>query len=226
MTNNRKRLEELQQQAKELAEQIEQLKAEEAREAKQPRDNLLGRWARHEEYGHVLIACQHADERGGLFVAYPDDGFPDGADGRYADQRELTFPEQTTRPQDVPVGEAWLIDADEGDFSTTNAPAVKECTGLWITGENNEGGVRAWSDNEVTLITPLIPAHPQDHPETVFRREEYAELPVGTIVASEHGAAWQKMDQDEWVSTILPETKRQRPDGNMEHRVLRRGWSK
>ncbi|MGJ4108532.1 hypothetical protein ACN4DQ_07745 [Corynebacterium macclintockiae] len=190
MTSNHKRLEELQQQAKELAERIEQLKAEGAREVKQPRDNLLGRWARHEEYGHVLIACQHADERGGLFVAYPDDGFPDGADGRYANQRELTFPEQTTRPQDVPVGEAWLVDADAGDASTTNTPAVKETPGLWITGENNEGGVRAWSDNEVTLITPLIPARPQDTPETVTTEDEYAALPEGSVVAKPGFQPW------------------------------------
>ncbi|MGJ4082043.1 hypothetical protein ACN4DI_01920 [Corynebacterium macclintockiae] len=221
MTSNHKRLEELQQQAKELAERIEQLKAEGAREVKQPRDNLLGRWARHEEYGHVLIACQHADERGGLFVAYPDDGFPDGADGRYANQRELTFPEQTTRPQDVPVGEAWLVDADAGDASTTNTPAVKESTGLWITGENNEGGVRAWSDNEVTLITPLIPAHPQDTPETVTTEDEYAALPEGSVVA--------KPGEEPWVH--LPHVWAQEGAatddlvlaGTVRH-VLRYGW--
>ena len=226
MTSNHKRLEELQQQAKELAEQIEQLKAEGAREAKQPRDNLLGRWARHEEYGHVLIACQHADERGGLFVAYPDDGFQDGADGRYANQRELTFPEQTTRPEDVPVGEAWLVDAHNGFDTQPHTPALKITPDLWVTPTRETADESEWHNYEVTLIAPLIPARPQDNPEKVFRREEYAALPVGTIVASEHGAAWQKMDEEEWVSTILPEAKRQRPDGNMEHRVLRRGWNK
>ena len=221
MTSQQQRLKELQQQAKDLAEQIEQLKAEEAREAKQPRDNLLGRWARHEEYGHVLIACQHADERGGLFVAYPDDGFPDGADGRYANQRELTFPEQTTRPQDVPVGEAWLIDADDGDDSTTNTPAFKESTGLWITGKNNKGDESEWYDNEVTLITPLIPARPQVMPETVTTHEEYEALPEGSIVAKPGEDPWTHKPYV-WVQ-VGATTNDLVLAGTTRH-ILRRGW--
>ncbi|MGJ4126736.1 hypothetical protein [Corynebacterium macclintockiae] len=185
MTSQQQRLEELQQQAKELAEQIEQLKAEGAREVKQPRDNLLGRWARHEEYGHVLIACQHADERGGLFVAYPDDGFPDGADGRYANQRELTFPEQTTRPQDVPVGEAWLVDAQDRVRTEKDVVALKTKDDLWTS-----SGFLEWTDDEVELITPLIPARPHDTPETVTTEEEYGALPEGSIVAKPGEDPW------------------------------------
>lgn len=159
---SQQRLEELQQQIKDLTGQIEQLKAEEAREAKQPRDNLLGRWARHEEYGHVLIASQHANKHGGLFVAYPDDGFPDGADGRYADQRDLTFPEQTTRPQDVPVGEAWLVDAHNTNDHQHNTPALKIGAALWVTPIRGTADESEWHNHEITLITPLIPARPQD----------------------------------------------------------------
>ncbi|MGJ4168328.1 FlxA-like family protein [Corynebacterium macclintockiae] len=221
MTNNRKRLEQLQEQAKQLQEQIEQLKAEEAREAKQPRDNLLGRWARHEKYGHVLIACQHADERGWLFIASPDDGFPDGANGRYANQRELTFPEQTTRPQDVPVGEAWLIDADDGDDSITNTPAVKESTSLWIAGENNNGDENAWANHEVTLITPLIPARPQDTPETVTTEEEYGALPEGSVVAEPGENPWVHLPF-RWLQEGAT-TDDVMLAGTARH-VLRRGW--
>ncbi|MGJ4079222.1 hypothetical protein [Corynebacterium macclintockiae] len=216
MTSNHKRLEELQQQAKELAERIEQLKAEGAREVKQPRDNLLGRWARHEEYGHVLIACQHADERGGLFVAYPDDGFPDGADGRYANQRELTFPEQTTRPQDVPVGEAWLVDAQDRVRTEKDVVALKTKDDLWTS-----SGFLEWTDDEVELITPLIPALPHDTPETVTTEDDYGALPEGSIVAKPGGNPWVRMPYM-WV---------QRADGadNSEmagrtRHVLRYGW--
>lgn len=98
MTSNHKRLEQLQEQIEQLQAQIEQLEEEVTREAKQPRDNLLGRWARHEEHGHVLIACQHTEGSGRLFVVYPGDEFPDGTGGSYVDLNELTFPEQTTRP--------------------------------------------------------------------------------------------------------------------------------
>ncbi|OOD32492.1 hypothetical protein, partial [Corynebacterium jeikeium] len=154
MTSNHKRLEELQQQAKALAERIEQL--EDQINHAQPTTGLLGRWAKHPEYGDVLIADDKS-HNGLIQIVYLSSISTNGTYSRTVNIDDLEFPDQTTRPQDVPVGEAWLIDADEGDFSTTNAPAVKESTGLWITGENNEGGVRAWSDNEVTLITPLIP---------------------------------------------------------------------
>lgn len=221
MTSSQQRLEELRQQIKALAEQIEQLKAEEAREAKQPRDNLLGRWARHEEYGHVLIACQHADERGGLFVAYPDDGFPDGADGRYANQRELTFPEQTVRPEDVPVGEAWLVDATDGYSNQHNTPALKIGASLWVTPIQGTNDESEWHNYEITLITPLIPARPQDTPETVTMEDEYAALPEGSVVA--------KPGEEPWVhlSHVWAQEGAATDDlvlaGTVRH-VLRYGW--
>lgn len=219
MSNTKVEIEKLQVQVEELQAQIEQLKAEEGAREEEPRDNLMGWWAHHEKHGNVLIACQHADERGELFVMCPDDEFPDGADGRFVDQRELTFPEQTTRPEDVPVGEAWLVDADDGYDSTTNAPAVKEHTGLWITGENTKGAETSWTDHEVTLITPLIPARPHDKPQIVTTQEEYAALPEGSVVA--------KPGEDPWTRNYVWEQVGATVDdvvlaGTTRH-ILRRG---
>ncbi|MGJ4124221.1 hypothetical protein ACN4DT_03210 [Corynebacterium macclintockiae] len=183
--NSEQRLEELKRRAKELAERIGKL--EDQLNNAQPTTGLLGRWAINRHGKQVLITADRP-VGGWIETAYVS---PDGATSEKVEEfARLTFPDQTTRPEDVPVGEAWLVDADAGDASTTNTPAVKESTGLWITGENNEGGVRAWSDNEVTLITPLIPARPQDTPETVTTEDEYAALPEGSVVAKPGFQPW------------------------------------
>lgn len=185
---SQQRLEELKRRVKELAERIDQL--EEQSNNVLPITGLLGRWAKHPEHGDVPITMDRPLESRAIKIAYlSEEGCEEGM-FRYVSIDDLKFPEQTTRPQDVPVGEAWLIDADNGDNSTTNTPAVKESTGLWITGKNNEGGVNAWSDNEVTLITPLIPARPHDTPETVTTVEEYEALPEGSVVAKPGEDPW------------------------------------
>lgn len=185
---SQQRLEELKRRAKELAERIDKL--EEQINNAQPTTGLLGCWAKHPKHGDVLIAYDKPTRGGLVNVRYLSGDTVGKSQGNFAHIDELSFPDQTTRPQDVPVGEAWLIDADAGDASTTNTPAVKESTGLWITGENNEGGVCAWSDNEVTLITPLIPARPHDTPETVTTEEEYEALPEGSVVAKPGEDPW------------------------------------
>lgn len=216
MTSHQQRLEELQQQVKDLAEQIEQLR--EQLNNTRPTTGLLGRWATNRDGKQVLITTDRPVD-GWIETTYVN---PDGTTSEKAEQLDsLTFPEQTTRPQDVPVGEAWLIDADAGDASTTNSPAVKESTGLWITGENNEGGVRAWSDNEVTLITPLIPARPHDTPETVTTEDEYEALPEGSVVAEPGEEAWTQL-RCVWVQHNNT-TDEFELAGTTRH-VLRHGW--
>lgn len=165
MTTNQQRLEELKQQIKELANQIEQL--EEQLNNAQPTTGLLGRWAKHPEHGDVLIAEDRVTDASAIYVIHRNNDGDNGAQGHFVDLDDLAFPEQTTRPEDVPVGEAWLIDADDSDDSVTNAPAVKESINLWTTGRDNKGHENSWTNHEVTLITPLIPARPQDKPETV-----------------------------------------------------------
>lgn len=216
---NKQRLEDLRQQAKTLAEQIDQLEGQ--INNAQPTSGLLGRWATHPEYGDVLIAEDRATDKGTIHVVYLRDDMKCGARGYFVFLDDLEFPEQTTRPQDVPIGEAWLVNADDGDASTTNTPAVKKFNGMWGTSGDKTGGVCTWYDDEVTLITPLIPARPHDTPETVTTEEEYEALPQGSIVAEPGKNPWTRKPHV-WVQAgatvddvVLAGTTRQ---------VLRRGW--
>lgn len=220
MTSNYKRLEELRQQAKTLAEQIDQL--EEQINNARPTTGLLGRWAKHPEYGDVLIAGDKSDN-GLVQIVYLSSISINGTYSRTVNIDYLTFPDQTTRPEDVPVGEAWLVNADDGNDSITNAPAVKEPTGLWITGENNKGYENAWTNHEVALITPLIPARPQDAQETVTTEEEYEELPEGSVVAKPGENPWVRLPYM-WVQSGA--TTNDMGLAGTARQVLRRGWGK
>lgn len=219
MTSNQERLEELQQLAKALAEQIERL--EDQINNAEPTTGLLGRWATHPEYGDVLIADDKS-HNGLIQIVYLSSISRNGTYSRTVNIDTLTFPDQTTRPQDVPVGEAWLVNVDDGDDRRTNTPALKEWPGVWTTGENHKGA-RARSDNEITLITPLIPARPQDTPETVTTEEEYESLPEGSIVALPEGSPyihkgyiWETEDDLADPAEMAGETRH----------ILRRGWGK
>lgn len=159
MTSNHKRLEELQQQAKTLAQQIEQLQ-EQLNNAR-PTSGLLGRWATHPEYGDVLIADDKSDN-GLIQIVYLSSISISGTYSRTVNIDTLTFPDQTTRPQDVPVGEAWLVDAHNGFDTQPHTPALKIAPGLWVTPTRETADESEWHNYEITLITPLIPARPQD----------------------------------------------------------------
>lgn len=158
MTSNHKRLEELRQQAKALAEQIEQLEGQ-INNAK-PTTGLLGRWATNRDDKQVLITADRPSG-GRIETAYVAD------DGEMFERSEwmdnLTFPEQTTRPEDVPVGEAWLVDAHNGFDTQPHTPALKIAPGLWVTPTRETADESEWHNYEITLITPLIPARPHDN---------------------------------------------------------------
>ena len=104
MTSQQQRLEELKQQAKNLAKQIEQL--EDQLNNTPPTTGLLGRWAKHPQHGDVIITSDHAIDNGLIRIAHLRSASMDGACLRSVNIDDLAFPEQTTRPQDVPVGEA------------------------------------------------------------------------------------------------------------------------
>lgn len=214
---SQQQLAKLEQHAKALAEQIKQL--QDQLNNAEPTTGLLGRWATNRDGKQVLITAD-SPIGGWIETAYVN---PDGTTREKAEQFDsLTFPEQTTRPEDVPVGEAWLIDADDGDDSTTNAPAVKESTGIWITGDNNNGDESAWNNHEVTLITPLIPARPHDTPETVTTEKEYEALPEGSVVAKNEERAWTLMG-GKWQSGTFNTASHLGMEGT-PRQVLRRGW--
>lgn len=218
MTSNQQRLEELRQQAKALAEQIERL--EDQINNAQPTTGLLGRWAKHPEYGDVLIADDKS-HNGLIQIVYLSSISRNGTYSRIVNIDTLTFPEQTTRPQDVPVGEAWLVDMDDGDASATGVPAIKEWAGVWRSAETGPDATSGWRDSEITLITPLIPARPHDTPETATTEAEYEALPEGSVVAKPGENPWTHLpcvwaqSGDASVSEGLAGTTRH---------VLRRGW--
>ena len=219
MTSQQQRLEELRQRAKGLAEQIEQLE-DQINNAK-PTTGLLGLWAKHPEYGEVLIAEDRATDKGTIHVVYLRDDMKCGAMGNFVLLDDLEFPDQTTCPQDVPVGEAWLVDAHNGFDSQPNTPALKIAPGLWATPAREAADESEWHNYEITLITPLSPARPHDNPQTVTTEEEYGELPEGSVVAkpgflpwTQCGYAWIYRDHSRSTAEMA---------GTPRH-VLRRGW--
>ena len=218
MTSQQQRLEELRQQAKELTEQIEQL--EEQINNTQPTSGLLGRWAKHPEYGDVLIT---KDRPSGDWI----DVIHVTANGTTCEMVErfdyLTFPEQTACPEDVPVGEAWLVDVNDGNRSAERVTALKNGSDYWNTGDNIVDGAYWWNDDAVTPIAPLIPARPQDTPETVTTEDEYEALPEGSIVAKPGEDPWTKKPYVwEQVGYTADDVVL---SGTTRH-ILRKGWGK
>lgn len=185
MTSQQQRLEELQQQVKDLAEQIEQL--EDQLNNAEPTTGLLGLWATNRHGKQVLITTDRPVD-GWIETTFVS---PDGTTSEKAEPFDsLSFPDQTTRPQDVPVGEAWLVDAHNGFDTQPNTPALKIAPGLWVTPTRETADESEWHNYEITLITPLIPARPHDTPETVTTEEEYGALPEGSIVAKPGEDPW------------------------------------
>ncbi|WP_034985984.1 hypothetical protein [Corynebacterium jeikeium] len=216
MTSNQQRLEELQQQAKTLAEQIEQL--EDQLNNTPPTTGLLGRWATNRHGKQVLITTDRPVD-GWIETTYVN---PDGTTSEKAEQFDsLSFPEQTTRPEDVPVGEAWLLDAHNGFDTQPNTPALKITPDLWVTPTRETADESEWHNYEITLITPLIPARPQDMPETVTTHEEYEALPEGSIVAAVGDGPWIHLPYV-WMSDGGRRNNAEMA-GRTRH-VLRRGW--
>lgn len=212
MTSQQQRLEELQQQAKALAEQIEQLEGQ--INSARPTSGLLGRWATNHHGKQVLIIADKP-VGGWIETAYAT------ADGTTYEQAEdiddLEFPDQTTRPQDVPVGEAWLVNAEDRTHTRHGVAALKIEKDIWVSRDRLE-----WIDNEVELITPLIPARPHDVPETVTTEEEYGALPDGSIVAENNVRAF-TLNDGKWYAASLSAFSHKRMAGHSRH-VLRLGW--
>lgn len=215
MTSQQQRLEELRQQVKDLAERIEQL--EDQLNNAEPTTGLLGLWATNRDGKQVLITTDRPIG-GWIETTFVN---PDGTTSEKAEQLDdLTFPDQTTRPQDVPVGEAWLVDAHNGFDTQPNTPALKIAPGLWVTTTRETADESEWHNYEITLITPLIPARPHDTPETVTTEEEYGALPEGSVVA--------KPGEDPWTRNYVWEQVGATVDdvvlaGTTRH-ILRYGW--
>lgn len=216
---SQQRLEELRQQAKNLAKQIEQL--EDQINSAEPTTGLLGRWAKHPKHGDVLITNDRADNDGQVYVRYLVNEATTGVRGAFVPVDTLELPDQTTRPQDVPVGEAWLVDATDGHDQAQQTKALKVSDAWWITPNEQPGEEPQRLNSKVTLITPLIPARPQGEPETVTTEREYGDLLEGSVVAKPGEKPWTHLPY-EWAQEGDTVTTAGLA-GTTRH-ILRRGW--
>lgn len=193
-------------------------------------ENLLGRWAKHPEYGDVVCIWDKPDFAGGVFVRWRAEYETVGSRGDVVPVSELTFPEQTTRPEDVPVGEAWLVNVDDGARSAKRVVALRANGEYWRTGAGVVGGEPWWLDEEVTLIAPLVPARPEpepepEHPRTLSSLEDYENAPLGTIVASSDNNPWVKTFDNGWGTSWTGKSRRNSGMAELEEQVvLREGW--
>ena len=189
-----------------------------------PTTDLLGRWAKHPDFGDVVIV-DNVTIDSYVMVMCRDILKAAGTSRKHVKLSDLTFPEETTRPEDVPVGEAWLVTVDDGEETVEGITAFKMSDTAWVTGRHNRIMDMEWENVEVILIAPLIPARPQDSgrgesPETVTTEDEYAALPAGSIVAHPGARPWYKCLDGSWGDgyssiTSIAFTPR---------KVLRRGW--
>ena len=130
----------------------------------QPTTGLLGRWAKHPEYGDVMCAWDKPGSMGVIPVRWMAENEIDGLCGTTVPLDSLTFPHQATRPADVPAGEAWLVRHVQGmEFN-----AVKTSSGYYATDRSgytwlfcdHDGNGHWLKDKEVTLVCPLVPERP------------------------------------------------------------------
>ena len=201
-------------------------------------EHMFGRWAKHPEYGDVLIGDDVPIESC-VVVIVRDSGRAAGSSRKYVALSSLTFPEQATRPEDVPVGEAWLVNVNDGNDSGERVMALKGGCDYWNTGEGVAGYTHWWADNEVTLISPLVPATPApepepepepepgpEHPRTLVTLEDYANAPEGTIVASPDNSPWVKTFEKGWVPSwsVIGRSNSDMAELLEGQDVLRKGW--
>ena len=125
----------------------------------QPTTGLLGRWAKHPEHGDVVCMWDRPDPEGKMHVRWVDESFPMSTGRYYVPLSDLTFPEQATKPEDVPAGEAWLVDVEDSEESHKSIVALKYACDDWRTSDGVTNCI-FWQDSEVTLISPLTPERP------------------------------------------------------------------
>lgn len=147
--------------------------------AQQPTTGLLGRWAKHPEYGDVMCAWDKPGSMGVIPVRWMAENEIDGLCGTTVPLDSLTFPHQATRPADVPAGEAWLVDVDDllGESYKSIVALKDEHDAWWSRGELMTDFF--WRDEEVTLICPLTPERPgKDDLQAKYDvlEQKYAEL--------------------------------------------------
>ena len=215
----------------------------------QPTSGLLGRWAKHEEYGDVVCMWDRPGTEGNMHVRWVDESFPVATGRYYVALSDLTFPEQATRPEDVPRGEAWLVDIHLGDVFYQNQVALKYTENGWIS--FTEGALRYRLEDDITLISPLTPERPgkddlqarydeledkyreaqekiaeleQSTPRTVTTEAEYAALPIGSMFVDADNYVWKKGFSGNWIHELSGTRLTDAKISGTTRTVLRYGW--
>ena len=155
-------------------------------------EHLFDLRAKHPELGEVVCMWDKPGSAGGVLVRWRDESDKVGSRGDIVPVAELTFPHQATKPEDVPVGEAWLVNVDNWSHSGKRVVALKHASDDWRTGDGVVDDEYWWRDEEVTLIAPLVPAKPEPAVEWVETEEEYDALPHGSIIAIPGQDPWVK----------------------------------
>ena len=217
-----------------LAKSDEELRA--ALEAMLPKptfpEHMFDLRAKHPELGEVVCIWDKPSSSGDVFVRWRDESDAVGSRGAIVPVAELTFPEQATKPEDVPVGEAWLVNVDNWSHSGKRVVALKHASDDWRTGDGVVDDEYWWRDEEVTLISPLVPVAPApepepepEHPRTLSSVEDYESAPVGTVVASPDNNPWVKVSEEGWLvsGSLMSSTNSDMAELD-EKDVLRKGW--
>lgn len=193
-----------------------------------PTTGLLGRWAKAEDGTPVLISSDYVRTNGNVLITYQTNRVDDGTDTIPCPLSSLKFPEETTRPEDVEPGEAWLVKVDQGEYIVGPICAFKHSESHWTTRKSRFCHEYVWPNADVTLVAPLVPARPEpqsEHPRTLTSVEDYESAPVGTIVASPDNHPWVKTFDDGWVTYWSEASRANSAMAELEdHDVLRWGW--
>ena len=120
----------------------------------------------------------------------------------YKSGRAVDFDDKTLlpRPQDVPVGEVWEVEAvGYGKWAGTRSnPGNSNAPWTLIRVDSSD---YYWAnDDQVTLIRRLVPDTAPDHPDTLSSVEDYESAPVGTVVEYDGDVAV-KRDDSQWQWT-------------------------
>lgn len=188
-----------------------------------PTTGLFGRWAKHKSSVDVLIVTDRPEVIDDDLRVRVFPGRENGESGSFwVLLSDLAFPEETTRPEDVPVGEAWLVNVDDEEASAEGVVALKRTKTYWNTEivSGNAGSTGDWLNGEVTLIAPLAPVRPTE-PETVTTEEEYMALPAGSIVAGKDDHPFTK-HTGVWIGPAAGRSSSEM--AGKTRRVLRWGW--
>jgi len=176
--------------------------------AQQPTSGLLGRWAKHPEHGDVVCVWDEPME-GHITVHYR---YKDERTGTLYDQvplDSLTFPHQATKPEEVPAGEAWLVDVNATHFKAEKATGFRDEDGGWLIVHVEKESEIAWDDcydKHITLISPLTPERPRkDDLQAKYdvMEDKYREASEGIEVLSQDGTPCTVTTKAEYIA--LPE---------------------